>query len=204
MSEFERPTLLTVGPLGRSKETTIYRLVKPLEEDFDIVCIPGNWNDKNETDKQKIQRVRDKIDQIGAKAVVGISAGGPLAVAAAYDVETVEGIVTVASPLAEPKEMNLKLKILQKRYPHLYQLLQHVIGDIIPNLSDERKESMLTVGGARDGTVPPEMNHVSGVATQKLIPPKMLPTLLTHQFFNIREPFRSSVVKDFLNEKLNR
>jgi hypothetical protein len=191
-----RPNVALVGGLTDT-ESTLHTLAAPLAPGHQLFYLPGNWGNRDEPERAKTARIRDKLAWIakehGPLTVVGVSAGGPLALAAGHDVEGVEGFATLSSPLREPTRMTLMLRAAKKLYPQLPSLIAKVAETVLPHLPAEQG---ILFRGTRDIRVPPYMSTVDGFDNQVVETPRTV--FASSHSHNVRAAFASPALRRFI------
>jgi hypothetical protein len=193
-----KPAVALVGGLTDSEET-LRVLAEPLATTHRLFYLDSRWSDRVETAGARIERVRTQLAEIaegqGELAIIGISAGGPLAISAAKDLDTVSSIVTASSPLRWPEKLSFKLKAVLNRYPTLDNLLGQFTEGVLPNINSMGAR-LMNFRGTRDMRVPPELSTVDGAINQQFPTPKGI--IFASHSYNVRAAIGSKTLGDFI------
>lgn len=149
---------------------------------FSLHMHAAPWK-KNRTNFQaKLEKLITRIDDLSQNgdlvSLVGISAGGSLALSAfAKRKEKIQGVVLVASRLNKGKRIHpVSMRFLGKAHPAFKEAVMTAEKEA-GLLSQEDKKKILTIRGLVDEMVPVSSSHVEG-ATNIRIPTVF--HLLTH------------------------
>ncbi len=195
----ERPKILLIPGLSDNVQT-MKKTSEGLEQaGFEIRVMSGNWRSKEESLAQKIRRVRKELRFRDIKAVIGVSAGASLVFSAAADLAEIEAMVNVSGRLRRGENVYPTLEQAASQSSAFYDAVVHVEAQILPYLTAQRREHIMTMRGTHDRLVPPSTTNLDGATNIQY------PALVFNPFnhlTNIRQGLRSQELVDFLKTKL--
>jgi hypothetical protein len=202
-----KPTVLIV-PGWLDSERGVNVASAPLRRrGFNTVVVSAEWRNREKTEQQRIEQLREKIDQeVEKNGPVGLildSASGPLGIRAAHELgnDKVGAIVTIDSPLNDPGD-SISPDLIDKvktTFPSLYDTMQKFVQDTLPNLSDAEKDRILTIRGTKYKRFSPDISTIDGAHDHQV---SSFP-VFSH-LSNIWKAFHSNRMSEFLTEKLKR
>lgn len=106
--------------------------------------------------------------------LVGVSAGGPLAIIGLKESGDVLAAVSISGLLApSPKERRNKPLMATSWFEAAAEAEK-----VIPNLTSEQKRRILTISGQKDDVITPKREHIKGVAERRYRGWSHLPTVV--------------------------
>jgi hypothetical protein len=193
------PSILVL-PGIQDDVSKIRTYVAPLEQYFAISVSSANWQ-SNEPIEDKIQRVRQEIDEIEAKGIIGVSASGHIGVTIATkeDMKEISGVAAISAPLKRGEHVLFRSKQVELRRPRLYESLTQFEEKVFPAINQEVQDKIITTRGTHDWTVPPNTSFIEG-ATNIVVPSNRFNPF--NHMANIIKGLQSSELVQFLLEKI--
>lgn len=127
-----------------------------------VTLIPMRWEDPEESYESKLSRIHQAIDKYADRKtiLVGESAGGPVAIVAMkWYREKVDRVITVCGMNQGTDRVSKEL--YQKNSAFHDAMIE--ADRLMPHLSDEEKEAIMTIYSSNDGVVSVQDTLIEGV-----------------------------------------
>lgn len=182
----QRPTLVLVPGIGDDYDIYQTFARRWMRLGYDTHVISFGWADHTAPFTSKLETFFRKLDALQAQHIhiIGISAGGTVAVAALVERSDVEKVITVCTPLS--RMSNLDNPLLQEG---ITQIEQH-----LASMDDGERGHILSAFGMYDQTVDTKLSRLPGIREFRIFMAFHAPTIfvaLTLQARSLERFFRN-------------